>query len=951
MFINHKKSFDDSLYGDRSGRTSSRPLSERPKAPRFLIGCISLVGLLILGVVALIISTTFVTQRDWFSSLGYTSIFDIGWQTKWSLFFAFSLPTLILFVANAFVFRFSWRKQKQDESDTSLIFFALLLLALILALIVGIMGSGQWSSYLFYAHAQNAHVSDPVFGQDISFYMFVLPFLHSMTNLLIVIVFIGVISILIAEGVMLSQDAPGSRLSSADIKKSSFFISRLAALHAGLWIAALLALWGIGQYLGRYDYVFAHGPLVWGAGYTDIHVSIPWQQDALYVGVILALLALVGATLRGRTGGALLVAAPIVFFLYWFVGGTVASFTQNFTVHPNEFNLEKPYLQQQISGTQNAYGLNKVSSSTYTISPTTSPPPATSPSPVVSPAPKASPSPASSITNFFVDPRLWDWPQLQEVYTQRQALRPYYTFPDVDIDRYLINGVYQQVELAGRELDSSQLPQQAQTWTNQKIVYTHGYGVVASPVDTSTTDGYPTYYASDIPSTGPLTVSQPEIYYGENMQGYVLAPNTANEFDHPSTSGDATTHYTGTHAPLVSAHRFLWACATLDLNILISPQVASNTRILMYRDPLTRAKQLMPFLTYDSDPYLVVGQDGKLYWIIDAYTTSSSYPYSEQSGNSYNYIRNSIKVVIDAYEGTTDFYVIDPSDPIATTLSAIYPNVFKPISTMPVDLQAHLRYPETLFDVQAQMLLTYHVSDPQVFYNRGDVWDVPTIQNTSTSTSPMVPYYVLATLPGQQKPEFLMILPLTPQRRSNLVAWMVARMDPGVYGQVNTYILPKDQNVDGPAQVSAQIQQNQVISASFSLLDQHGSQVVLGNLLAFPTPQGFLYLQPVYLRAASGASQPQLTKVILDLNGKVVYANSLSEALAQLTGQPTPTPSTTPPPAGTTLASLVQQAIALDAQAQAALKNGDAVLYATFEQQLHLVLQQIAALEKSSPTP
>ena len=934
---------DDPYSSASSTRSASSSKPEGSHISRWVIGCATPAVLLVVGLIALIVITTFVTQRDWFSSLGYTSIFDIGWQTKWSLFFVFFIPTLVFLVANAFVFRWSWRVKKQDESGTSLaIFFSLLGLAGIMALIAGIAGSGQWSSYLFYAHAQVAHVSEPVFGQDISFYLFILPFLHSITNLLIIIAFVGVLSIVAAEIIMIVQENDdtsdsyrGLQLSTkpAPAKEKVPFISHAAAIQAGLWVSALVVLWGIGQYIGRYDYVYSHGPLVWGAGYTDIHVSIPWQERALYVGIILAIAALIGSAIRGRFL-VLLAAAPVLFVLYWTLGGAVAGWTQNFTVKPNEFSLEKPYLQSQIAGTQNAYNLNTITSAPYTINTT----PASGSSSASSP---------TSITNLIMDPRLWDWPQLQEVYTQRQALRPYYTFPDVDIDRYIINGIYQQVELAARELDPSQLPQQAQTWTNQKIVYTHGYGVVASPVDQSTPDGYPTYYASDIPSSGPLAVSQPDIYYGENMQGYVLAPNTANEFDHPSASGDATTHYAGTHAPLVSANRFLWACATLDINILISPQVNSQTRILMYRDPLARAKQLMPYLTYDSDPYLVVGNDGKLYWIIDAYTTSNSYPYSEQSGN-FNYIRNSVKVVIDAYEGTTDFYIIDPKDPIAATLSAIYPGVFKSISQMPLDLQAHLRYPETLFDTQAQMLLTYHVSDPQVFYNRGDVWDIPNIQNTPTSTSQMVPYYVLATVPGSSKPEFLMILPLTPQGRSNLVSWMVARMDPGVYGQVNTYILPKDQNVDGPGQVSAQIQQNQTISASFSLLDQHGSQVIQGNLLAFPTSQGFLYIQPVYLRASSGASQPQLTKVILDLNGKVIYANTLADAMAQLTGQPTPTPSSTPPPAGTTLASLIQQAIALDATAQADLKAGDPVGYAQAEQQLHVVLQQIAALEKAS---
>jgi len=470
-------------------------------------------------------------------------------------------------------------------------------------------------------------------------------------------------------------------------------------------------------------------------------------------------------------------------------------------------------------------------------------------------------------------------------------------------------------------------------------------------------EGLPDLVAKDIPPTGDLKITQPDIYFGETTNNYVLAPTDQKEFDYPSGAGDVYANYQGTHGvPLTGANRLLWAAYTQDLQMLITTQVNSRTTILYRRNIVDRVNAIAPFLTFDGDPYIVVA-DGKLYWVIDAYTSADTYPYSQlDSASQVNYMRNSVKVVIDAYEGTTDFYIADPNDPIIKAYEKAFPTLFKPLDAMPASIRQHVRYPLDLFNVQASVYRTYHMTDPQVFYNREDVWATPDESTGPGETAPLQPYYVLMRLPDQSKPEYLTILPFTPNNRQNMISWLAARNDAPNYGQLVLYQLPKDTNIFGPSQIGNRIQENTAISSQFTLWNQSGSQVQQGNLLVVPVGGTFLYFEPVYLRATSSSSLPEFKKVILADTQNVVWDDTLEGALAQLVGAApivtTPTPGV---PAGTpTCAQLVAQAEQDYSAAQDRLKAGDLAGYAADIQKLGDTLNQMqtaGCAAGASPSP
>jgi uncharacterized membrane protein (UPF0182 family) len=529
--------------------------------------------------------------------------------------------------------------------------------------------------------------------------------------------------------------------------------------------------------------------------------------------------------------------------------------------------------------------------------------------------------------------------------------------------------VYKQLEISAREFNFSNLQQAAQNWVNQHLTYTHGYGVAASPVNAVDSQGLPQYVVGDLPPTGPLTVSQPGIYFGELTNNYALAPSNTKEFDYPQGSQDVYTSYTGTHGvPMTATNRALWSLRLGDFNLLVSPLVTNKTELLYRRTILDRASALAPFLTFDQHPYTVV-VDGRVYWILDAYTTGTTYPYSQSSsfptdsasGTDINYIRNSVKVVIDAYEGTADFYVIDPTDPIIKAYQATFPSLFKPIDAMPSGLRAHLRVPIDIFNVQVGIYATYHITDPNVFFAREDVWDVPTAQTSpSAPATPVQPYYVLFRLPGETNPEFLLIMPFTPRGKQNMVAWMAVRNDGSNYGDYVSYVLPKDKVIYGPQQIANLINQEPAISRDFTLFQGSGSHVQQGNLLVVPIGNSFLYFEPIYLRATSGVGLPELKKVILADQTNVVYTDTLQEAIDQLVGTTTAPPPTNTPPTSLTaaqvaaIANLVTQANTEYAAAYAALKGGDLSTYAADMTQVGNLLNQLKALTtgaSAAPSP
>jgi uncharacterized membrane protein (UPF0182 family) len=908
---------------------------------RFWIGA-ALFGLALLVFVFASPIIWFITERQWYAALGYQDVFTTQWILQTFLFVGSLAISFLYLAANVVValrvrsgpgLRAVGIRRAIVRSPTGGI--ALAAAALVALILSGGAGS-QWSSLALFQHASATGIKDPILGQDVSFYLLTLPFLHSIANWALGLGFMSLLVI----GALYAW-----RGDAFDLNLSPPAIAHLSALLA--MFALVLSGW---MWLGRYDLLFAHNsPTVWGAAYTDVHARLPLFTFQAGAGVVLAGALFANLWLRRLW---LPVTAAGAWMLLLIVGQVYPSIIQNFFVNPSAQSYELPYIEHEIAGTRAAYGLTNVTVSNFTGD---------------------QPLTLKDVQNDQVtvnNLRLWDYAPLKDTYEQQQTIRTYYSFKGIDIDRYTIANAYQQLEISARELDISKLSQAAQNWVNQHLQYTHGYGAAASPVNAVVGQGLPDYVVGDVPPAGPLKITQPAIYFGELTNNYALAPSNTREFDFPQGSQDVFTTYTGTHGvPMTPVNRALWALRLQDFNLLVSPQVTSQTELLYRRTILDRARSLAPFLTFDQDPYVVV-VDGRMYWILDAYTTGTTYPYSQSStfqptstAFDINYVRNSVKVVIDAYEGTADFYVMDPTDPIIKAYQATFPSLFKPIDAMPAGLRAHLRVPVDLFNAQVEIYATYHITDPKVFFAREDVWAIPTAQTApGSAAAPVEPYYVLFRLPGETTPEYLLIMPFTPRGKDNLVSWVAARNDGSNYGRYVSYVLPKDKVIYGPQQIASLINQEPAISRDFTLFHGTGSQVQQGNLLVVPIGNSFLYFEPIYLRATSGTGLPELKKVILADQSEVVYTDTLQQAIDQLVGTTTaPPPTTTPPTTFTAaqvakIADLVTQANAHYAAAYAALKSGDLTTYASEMVQVGNILQQLQALTgttqpKTSPTP
>jgi uncharacterized membrane protein (UPF0182 family) len=886
-----------------------------PRPPRGTIWLLAVIGVVILLLAVGGPAVSIAAELLWFKALGLQTIYTtrIGYQLALffgSLLFAFLYAAANVLVAlrlrTSSVLRTIGIRRRFLRSAAGVIG---LVVAAVIALVVSAGAASFWQQLLLFQDGPSTGRTEPVFGMDISFYLFALPFLKSLLGWALGLSFM---TVLLVAALYAWRDTD------FELRLPNRGIAHVSVLFA---VVALVV--AAGAYLGKYDLLSSHNGYVWGAGYTDINARIPIAYISTVLGVLLAVALLTNAVLRRLW-------LPVVALAVWIVFGILSAVyaqgIERLVVAPQQFTREKPYILRELSFTRQAFGLDGVKVSQY--------------------------SGAASLTQQDISDdqttidnlRLWDYRQLQETYPQLQAIRTYYTLDNIDLDRYTINGRYEQLELAARELDVNKLPAQGRGFVNENLTYTHGYSVVASPVRSVVGEGLPDLVAKDIPPTGDLKVTQPDIYFGETTGNYVLAPSDQKEFDYPSGSGDVYAHYQGTHGvPLTGANRLLFAAYTGDVNLLITTQVNSQTQILFRRNIIDRLNAIAPFLSYDSDPYIVVA-DGKLYWIVDAYTTADTYPYSQlDSGSQVNYIRNSVKVVIDAYEGTTDFYIADPNDPIIRAYQKAFPSLFKPIDSMPTTLREHVRYPVDMFNVQTSVYRTYHMTDPQVFYNREDVWAVPEESTGPGASAAIEPYYVLMRLPGETKSEYLLILPFTPNNRQNMISWLAARNDAPNYGQLVLYQLPKDTVIFGPSQIGNRIQENTAISSQFTLWNQSGSQVQQGNLLVVPVGGTFLYFEPVYLRATSSSSLPEFKKVILADSQNVVWDDTLEGALAQLVGaapiQTTPSPGTTTP----TCADLVNQAEQDYSAAQDRLKAQDLAGYAADIQKLGDVLQQMQA--------
>ena len=727
------------------------------------------------------------------------------------------------------------------------------------SLFLGLFASNQWLVWLQYLHATPFGETDPLFGRDIAFYIFDLPLLTLIRSSLMVITVLSVIG---ASGAYII-----SGLLTIDPTKG-LTVDPKVRQHLSLLLAAFLLLLALGAYLDMPRLLTTPAGIIHGAAYVDVEARLPMLRILMIVSILGAGLAVFNTSTHS------LWPIPLAIALYAVVllgGSAYAVFLQRIIVTPNEQEKETPFIVHNIAATRQAFGLELVDARELSGD--------------ASLSLQDIANNSATINNV----RLWDHQPLLDTFGQIQEIRTYYDFVSVDNDRYVINGQYQQTMLSSRELNSESLPNRA--WVNERLTFTHGYGVALGPVNQVTQEGLPMLFVKDMPpkSDSPeLKVDQPSIYFGELSNDYVVVNTDTEEFHYPEGADNVFTTYEGTGGVPTSSifRRLLFSLRFRAFNILVSEQLTAGSRILFHRNITERLTTIAPFLQYDADPYLVVSE-GRLYWIRDAYTISDRYPYSTPAASNINYIRNSVKIVIDAYHGTTTFYLADPKDPIALTLGKVFPSFLRPLEEMSQDLRAHLRYPEGIFGLQTEIYSTYHMTNPSVFYNKEDQWEIPAIDMVT-----MEPYYTIMKLPGEEAAEFIQMLPFTPRGKNNLAAWMVARSDGEQYGKMLVFQFPKQNVVFGPSQIAARINQDQIISPQITLWNQQGSEVIQGTLLVIPIEEALLYIRPLYLRATGGRI-PELKRVIVAYQNQIVMAETLDLALDQLfdrgviTAQPT----------------------------------------------------------------
>lgn len=820
----------------------------------------------IIGVIAYLLlqfGVGLYTDFLWFQHLKLESVFFTSLWAKIGVGLAVAIPFAILFWINAFVARWQSVRNVLFFSEETLVAQKFVSLAiwgvgLFLAWAVGTAASGNWLLFLRYFNLQSFGVSDPIFEMDVGFYVFNLPLYHFIQNWLIIVLFLSLFGAVAIYALAQQNNLAEGRL----------IILPHVQLHLSVLGSLIFLAFALGHWLDLFDLVYSGRGVAFGASYTDINVSMPALWTMVIVAIVTAVILLLNTLIRRP---ALSLLAIFVWIVVGIVGtGFIPGIIQRYVVEPNELAYETPYIENNIKLTNLAYGLDKIEERDVTEI-----------APLTMGAIQANETTLKSI-------RLWDYRPLQQTYRQIQAIRLYYEFYDIDLDRYVIDGELRQVALAARELDKSQL--QSPSWVNQKLQFTHGYGVVVNPVNEVTGDGLPRLWVKDLPpvSTVDLQVARPEIYYGEATGDYVFVNTLEREFDYPSGEQNVYTQYQGQGGVIMDSllKRLAFALRLADTNLLLSREINNDSRVMIYRNVGERVRNIAPFLRYDGDPYLVIGkEDGHLYWIQDAYTTSNLFPYAEPTSlpttGTINYIRNSVKVLIDAYDGTLIFYVVDPTDPLIKSYNAIFPNLFTPMSQMPDWMRAHLRYPEDLFRIQSQLYRTYHMRDVNVFYNKEDLWQVPN-ETVEGDTRPVEPYYVILKLPGKEENvEFVLIQPFTPNNKDNLIAWMAARSDVENYGELITYRFPKQELIFGPLQIEGRIDQNPEISSQISLWDQGGSEVIRGNLLVLPIDNSLLYVEPLYLRAENGQI-PELKRVIVASADKVVMRETLGQAVRAL---------------------------------------------------------------------
>lgn len=848
---------------------------------RFAIVMTILFVVIIIGSFSNIVD--FVTDYQWFNELGYTKTFFTQLKNQ----FLIGVPTFlaVFLLINFYILsvkksyyklgNIAVDKKKERKLNTVLG----LLSAVISFFMASIVSNRLWLEILQFKNSTDFNVTDPIFNKEVSFYVFKLPLLSEIISLMNLLLFVLIIVTVIFYLIMLTirrplkeefsifedQDFTNVKNMYKDLTSKIFNVALVQISVIGLIMFILL---GANYILKSYYLLYSPRGIVYGAGYTDIKITL-WVYRLMAVAAIISALGFLYGALKKKVKIAL--AGPILLIAVSIIGNIASGVVQKYIVEPDEVSKEEQYLKYNIEFTQKAYGIDNVEEREFPVSQTLTK--------------EDIKENEETIKNI----RINDYLPINQVYNQLQGIRPYYRFTDVDIDRYFVNGEYKQVFLSARELDQQKLSGQAQTWINKRLRYTHGYGVTASAVNETTPEGQPQMLIKNIPpiTNTDLKIERPEIYFGEIANEYIIVNTDEKEFDYPKGDDNVDSLYNGTAGiQLNGLNKLLYAIKNGDFKLFISRNINSNSRIIMYRNINERVKKLAPFLHYDEDAYIVMNQeDGKLYWIIDGYTTSDRYPYSQPYNQTgANYVRNSVKVVVDAYNGNTRFYVVDEKDPLIMTYGKVFEDLFTSIDQMPNDLREHIRYSQDMFDIQAQIYRTYHIDNPRVLYNREDIWDIAN-EKYMTEILEVESNYLMFKLPEEKKAEFLITVPYTPANRSNMISLLVGRNDGGNYGELIIYKFPKSETIDGPMLVESRIDQDSEISPQLTLWSQRGSNVLRGNLLVIPIEDSLLYVEPVYLQADNENSLPEMKRVIVAYKNKIVMEETLDLALSKIFGE------------------------------------------------------------------
>ncbi|MBK7897064.1 MAG: UPF0182 family protein [Anaerolineaceae bacterium] len=931
--------------GDQGGEGGGPrpPFPSRPQGPRRNNRNLWILAILFLLFISINWIVGIYTDWLWFNELNYQNVWLTGYGYQFFSFVAFFVVAFLILWGNWALARRRAIKDTPPYNPRFLqigaVKWILLVGALFLSFGFASSIAVRWDEFLLFLNRVPFGTSDPIFNRDVSFYLFELPVYEALQQWLVSLLMLTMLGTLAIYAVN----------NAIEIQKGKWrpWESAVLRQHVALLAGVILLLWASGNVFEVFGLNYSGRGVVFGASYTDINASLYALYGQIAFMVLAALVMFVNIfrlSLRP-----LLVAGGLWLLTTVLVGGVYPALLQRYEVEPNELVRETPYIQYNIDFTRLGFNLDKIETREFEQ---------------VDPLNQADIAANSDVLNNI---RLWDYRPLQLTYTQLQALRPYYVFGEIDIDRYNIDGEITQVMLATRELDKTRLP--SLSWVNEKLEFTHGYGIVMNPVDRFTADGQPEFFIKNLPpeSNIPLQVTRPEIYYGEYSNDEVFVGSDRDEFSYPSGNENVYSSYEGTGGvPLDTfLKRLAFAIKLGDTNVLLSDEINTQTRIQIHRQIQDRVRMITPFLELDSDPYIVLTEEGNLMWIQDAFTYSRLFPYATPDATTgINYIRNAVKITIDAYNGTVNYYIVDEADPIIQSYSNAFPGLFKPFSEMPENLQSHLRYPEDLFNIQTQQYLRYHMTDVRVFFNQEDVWQIPQ-EVFEGAQQPMEAYYVIMPLPGETKSEYLLIQPFNPTGKDNMIAWMAVRNDPENYGELVVYELPKQELVFGPLQVESRIDQEPDISQQFSLWDQGGSNVIRGNLLVIPLNNSFLYVEPIYLRADTSAL-PELKRVIVATDTRIAMGTSLNGALSALLletpgdivveevegGETAVSPSTTPidtAPLDANVEELIAAANAHFEAAQTAQQNGDWATYGAELAALEETLNRLVELTGTTP--